>query len=228
MALDPKYKAVGFDMDGTFMRTKVDYIKLANVIFDEMVEMGVPESVIFREGGSKFELDSGMNWLIENGREEDTYAIQDRISDRSTMIEMEYADISEPFEGAVKVADILHERGYLVGILTRGGRAYAEYILKRSNIFEKFDAIVARDDFPEKEAKPSPKAMLNLGIALGVRPEEILYLGDHKYDWLTARDSGAGFYGVLTGGYDEEDWMNVDPNIKTIESVASLIEMIKD
>ena len=226
MALDPRFKAVAFDMDGTFMRTKVDYVKLANVIFDEMLEIGVPESAIIRSQGTKFELDSGMNWLRENGRENDIYEIYDRISDRTTGIEMEYADISEPFEGAVELVDLLRKKGYKTAILTRGGRAYADYILKRSNVIDKFDAVIARDDFPESEAKPSPKAMMNLADALGVRPEEILFFGDHKFDWLTARDSGAGFYGVLTGGYDEDDWRNADPNIPVLDSVASLLEMI--
>lgn len=226
MALDPRFKAVAFDMDGTFMRTKVDYVKLANVIFDELVVMGVPESAIIRSQGTKFELDSGMNWLRDNGRAEDVYKVYDRVSDRSTIIEMEYADISEPFEGAVETVDTLREKGYKTAILTRGGRSYAEYILKRSNVLDKFDALIARDDFPESEAKPSPKAMVNLGNALGVRPEEILFFGDHKFDWLTARDSGAGFYGVLTGGYNESDWMNADPEIKILDSVASLLEMI--
>ncbi|MCL2510083.1 MAG: HAD hydrolase-like protein, partial [Methanomassiliicoccaceae archaeon] len=94
------------------------------------------------------------------------------------------------------------------------------------NVLDLFDAVVARDDYPEDEAKPSPKAMVNLGNRMGVRAEEVLFLGDHKIDWLTARDSGAGFYGVLTGGFRREDWMDADPNIPVIEGVASLLKMI--
>lgn len=228
MALDARYRAVGFDMDGTFMRTKVDYIKLSNVIFNEMTEAGVPVSAMIREGGLKSELDSGMSWLRANGREDDISVIHERISNRSTEVEMEYADISEPFDGAVEVVDLLHDRGYRTGILTRGGHSYAEYILRRNNVIDKFDAVVARDDFPESEAKPSPMAMYNLGRALDVRPEEILYLGDHRYDWLTARDSGAGFYGVLTGGYRKEDWNALDENIQILESIGSLLDIIKN
>ena len=227
MALDPKYRAVGFDMDGTFMKTKIDFIKLINVVFDELIETGVPESVILRTDGARGELKSGIKWLIENGRENETHSLYRRISDRSTVVEMEYADLSKPFEGAVETITALRRKGYRTGILTRGGHEYAECILKKSNVLELFDAVVARDDFPDDEAKPSPKAMVNLGNLLGVRPEEILFLGDHKIDWLTARDSGAGFYGVLTGGYRLEDWNAADPNISTIAGVASLLEIIE-
>ena len=43
MDIDTRYKAVCFDMDGTLLDTKVDYEKMSNVIFDEMVGIGVPE-----------------------------------------------------------------------------------------------------------------------------------------------------------------------------------------
>ena len=227
MGLDTRYKAVGFDMDGTFMKTKIDFVKLANVVFDELIEMGVPESAILRTDGARGELESGVNWLIENGRDREAHSLYRRVSNRSTIVEMEYADISKPFDGAVDVVKALRDRGYKTGILTRGGHEYAECILKKSNVFDLFDAIVARDDFPDEEAKPSPKAMVNLGNLLGVAPEEILFLGDHKIDWLTARDSGAGFYGVLTGGYRLEDWNDADPNIRIVDGVASLLEIIE-
>jgi phosphoglycolate phosphatase len=140
---------------------------------------------------------------------------------------MENADVSRPFDGAVDVVTALRKKGYRTGILTKGGRKYAECILKKSNVLELFDAVVARDDFPEEEAKPSPKAIFNLGNALGVRPEEILFVGDHMIDWLAARDSGAGFHGVLTGVFRTEDWNAMDPNIPVIDGVASLLEMIE-
>jgi len=226
MALDPRYKAVAFDMDGTFMCTKIDFIKLANVVFDELVETGVPVSAIDRKNGAIGELESGVDWLIENGREKEAHSLYRRVSNRSTTVEMEYADISRPFEGAAEVVAALRKKGYRTAILTRGGHSYAECILRKSNVHGLFDAIVGRDDFPDNEAKPSPKAMVNLGGLLGLRPEEILFIGDHKIDWLTARDSGAGFYGVLTGGFRLEDWKAIDPSIPVIDGVASLREII--
>jgi phosphoglycolate phosphatase len=213
-------------MDGTFMDTKVDYIKLANVVFDELVDSGIPEKHIIRDKGPKSELDSGIKWLIENGRGKDIDVLYDKIADRSTRVEMEYADFSKPFDGAVETVLALRKRGYKTGILTRGGHSYAEYILGRSDVLDIFDAIVARDDFPYDESKPSPKAMMNLGNMMGVKPQEILYLGDHRMDWMTARDSGAGFFGVLTGGFSVDDWMDADPDISIIDSVASLLDII--
>jgi Predicted phosphatases len=226
MALDPRFKAVAFDMDGTFMDTTVDYVKLLNVVFDEMITSGVPESAIIRSGGALSELKSGLEWLSKNGRQKDVDVIFGRISDRTTKIEMENADTSKPFDGAIEVLDLLKNKGYKTGILTRGGRSYAEYVLKRSNVWHMFDAVIARDDFPESEAKPSPMAMVNLGNAMGLKAEEILFLGDHQTDWLTARDSGAGFYGVLSGGFSMTDWKKTGNNIAVLNTVKDLLEII--
>ena len=227
MKLGQRYKAVGFDMDGTFMKTKIDYVKLSNVVIDSLMDLGIPRSAIDRSNGVRGEIECGKRWLIENGRTEDARSIGKCISDRSTKVEMEFYEISKPFDGAVDVVKALRRKGYKTGILTRGGREYAESVLGLNDVTKYFDTIVARDDYPDEEAKPSPKAMVNFGKRLGVVPAEILFIGDSKMDWLTARDSGAGFYGVLTGSMGYDDWRAVDPNIQIIDSVASLLEMIE-
>ena len=228
MALDPHFKAICFDMDGTFMNTKVDYVKLANVIFDELIDMGVPESAIDRSGGSRFEIEKGIGWLFDHGRGDEVYQIQDRVSKRSTDVEMEYADEAKVFDGSVEVVKLMRKKGLKAGILTRGGHRYAEYIMRNNDVYDYFDAVIARDDFPEKEAKPSPVAMENMGRAIGVEPKDILFLGDHRFDWMTARDSGAGFYGVMTGHYhSKEDWFKAcGEDVPTINSIKDLLDII--
>lgn len=226
MALDPKYKAVVFDMDGTFMNTKVNYTKLSNVVFDEMRSIGVPENVIDRSNGSRSELNSGMEWMKANGMTEDMNSIGKRISKRATDVELENAHLAQPFEGSLEVLELLKKKGYKTGILTRGGRRYAECVLNLFDILNDFDVIVARDDYPDNESKPSPIAMQHVANAIGIRPDEILYLGDHVFDWMTARDSGAGFYGVLSGNYDVNNWKAINDDVQLLDSVKSLLYMI--
>ena len=68
MKLNPKYKAVCFDMDGTLLNTKVDYVKMANVAFNEMVRLGVPETAIDRSESFKFNIDSGIEYLKKHNK----------------------------------------------------------------------------------------------------------------------------------------------------------------
>lgn len=209
-------------MDGTLLDTDVDYAKMANLIFDEMVAMGVPEEVIDRKGGSKFNIESGVKWMACNDMGHRIYEIHGRIAKAARDVEMENVALAKPFPGALGLLKNLKDRGYSVGVLTRGCREYAEAALDIACVDGCLDAIVARDDFPEEEAKPSPKAMYHLAKALGVEPGEILYVGDHAFDYLCAKGAGAGFVGVLTGSYGENDWDMLSPCIETVESVADL------
>ena len=211
MDIDSRYKAVCFDMDGTLLDTKVDYEKMSNVIFDEMVRIGVPEEVIDRSEGFKFNLDSGVNYLFSQGRADEVYAIGIRVAKIARDIEMEKVDEARPFPKAVRLLELIRSKGLKTGLLTRGCREYAEAAMKICGVTELLDGVVARDDYPESEAKPSPKAMEHMAEMLSVRPEEILFFGDHVFDYHCARDAGSGFVGVLTGTYTRKDWeeMNV-------------------
>jgi phosphoglycolate phosphatase-like HAD superfamily hydrolase len=74
-------------------------------------------------------------------------------------------------------------------------------------------------------AKPSPMAMRHLAEEMGVEPEEILYLGDNLGDWHTARDSGASFIGVLSGGCTLKDWEDAGVT-DVIGGIGALLDRI--
>ena len=209
MDIDTRYKAVCFDMDGTLLDTKVDYERMSNVIFDEMIRIGVPEEVIDRSEGFKFNLDSGVNYLFSQGRADEVYAIGIRVAKIARDIEMEKVDEAKPFPKAVQLLERIHSKGMKTGLLTRGCREYAEAAMDVCGVTDLLDGVVARDDYPESEAKPSPKAMEHMAEILSVKPEEILFFGDHVFDYHCARDAGSGFVGVLTGTYTKEDWMEM-------------------
>ena len=223
MDVDPRYKAVCFDMDGTLLDTKVDYEKMSNIIFDEMVKVGVPEEVIDRSEGYKFNLDSGVNYLFSNGRAEDVYAIGLKVAKIARDIEMEKVDEAKPFPKAKELLEWIHSKGMKTGLLTRGCREYAIEALKVCGVSYLLDAVVARDDYPEKEAKPSPKAMEHIADMLSVRTDEILFFGDHMFDYQCAKDAGSGFVGVLTGTYTREDWLEI-ADMDVYESIGDFYD----
>lgn len=226
MPLDPKYRAVCFDMDGTLLMTKVDYDKMANLVFDVFVELGVPESEINREEGYKFNIEGGCKWLLDNGRKAELYTIQGRIEKLARDVEMEFVDEAKPAPRAIEILQKLKAQGYKTGILTRGCREYAEAALKICNVYDLLDGIVARDDYPEDQAKPAPIAMKHIADDIGVKPEEILFFGDHSFDYQCAEASGAGFVGVLTGTFDRQDWINIDGNITIFQDVSELEKLL--
>ena len=223
MRIDPRYKAVCFDMDGTLLDTKVDYQKMSDLIFDEMVTIGVPEDVIDRREGYKFNIESGVNYMASVGRLDEVYAIGDKIAKVARDTEMERVDEAKPFPKADLLLKKIYEMGLKTGLLTRGCREYAEAAVKICHVDDLLDGIVARDDYPECEAKPSPIAMEHMAEKLGVKPSEILYFGDHTFDYQCARDAGSGFVAVLTGTFTEDDWKEI-PDIMVFGSVGDFYD----
>ena len=206
MKIDRRYKAVCFDMDGTLLDTKVDYQRMSDMIFDEMLKLGVPESIIDRSEGYKFNIDSGVQYLLSKGMEKEIYEVGERVHKYARDIEMEKVGEARPFLHSADLLDRIHAMGLRTGVLTRGCREYAVAAMTQCGVIDLVDGIVARDDYPESEAKPSPVAMEHMAERIGVRPEEILYFGDHVFDYKCARDAGSGFIGVLTGTFGKEDW----------------------
>lgn len=219
MDIDPRYKAVCFDMDGTLLDTKVDYQLMSDVIFDEMLDIGVPETVIDRGEGYKFNIESGIAYLKSVGRVDELYDIGLRVAKVARDIEMERVDEAKPFPKADLLLKKIREKGLRTGVLTRGCREYADAALGLCGVLDLLDGVVARDDYPESEAKPSPVAMQHMADALGVKPQEILYFGDHSFDYQCARDAGSGFVAVLTGTFTEDDWKGV-PDIEIFDSIG--------
>ena len=225
MALDPHIKAVGFDMDGTFMNTRVDYPRLRRVLYDVMAEEGISmEDPLWNQDNLLVSVPI-YEWIYKAGRWDDVDDIIQKINDRSTAVEVMYYEEASPFPLAIEVLVALKQKGYKVGILTRGGRQYAETLLDNWNLYEKFDAVVCRDDYGFEEAKPSPMSMKYFAEEMEVRPEEILYLGDNLSDWHASRDSGASFIGVLTGGCTSKDWEEAGVT-NVIKGVGDLLDHI--
>lgn len=228
MALDAKIKAIGFDMDGTFMDTRVDYVKLANVVTDAYSKYGVPADVL-KADGYKLTMENCDRWIEENGLQKHKPAIDNEIQENATEIEMENANVARIFPGAVELLDAMKAKGLKAGILTRGGRRYAEYVLGNAGVLDRFDALVARDDYPENEAKPSPLAMEHLAKEFGVKCDEILYVGDGLVDYLTAYNSGARFIGVMSGhdNRTRDIWeAKVGKGVEIVRTIADLIPML--
>ena len=225
MPLDPKYRAVCFDMDGTLLNTKPRYDLMTQIIFDEYAALGVPKEIMMN-GGKTFDLEEGGKWVIENISREEYDAIGVRTNPQMLALEMDGLRDAEEFPGVRELLIELREKGYKTGVLTRGGRAYADKALALFDMTQYLDGVIARDDFDESEAKPNPIAMERLGELLGVRPEEILYMGDHKMDFVCARDAGSGFIAVTSGTHMEEDWHRIDPDIVVYRTVADLRDSI--
>lgn len=216
-------KAVGFDLDGTFMRTRVDYAKLNNGDRLVLERHGIPFDDIDFGPSLKRPRHPIKEWLEAHGRGDEFPAIEREIDIVFTECECEFVDEAEPFPGSAECLKVLKERGYKVGLLTRGSLEYATKAL--GPLFKEFDCVMGRDHTCYDDAKPSPKAMIDFAEELGVRPDEILYVGDNITDWQSAAGAGASFAGVLTGSGSRELWAGCG-DIPVLEHAGDVVDLL--
>ena len=100
------------------------------------------------------------------------------------------AEHSQPNEGAERCLSELKRRGILFGIHTRNSllsvqRALGQF---RTVWAEDFRAIMTRDD---SLPKPHPDGVIKASTKMGVSVEELMVVGDYRFDIIAGKSAGA-------------------------------------
>ena len=218
-------EAVGFDLDGTFLNTHVDYGRVDRADRDVCLAHGVPFDELEFKTVKRLRAPI-REWLVSQGREDEFPQISAEIDAKLTAIELENILEAKPFPGSIECVRTLKTNGLKVGLLTRGSHEYSVKALTMFDVLDKFDAIVGRDYTFYDDAKPSPKAMYSFAKALGTDASKILYVGDNRTDYYSARDAGARFVGVLSGSMSREQWLDEDPNMITVQYAGDILDLL--
>jgi HAD superfamily hydrolase (TIGR01509 family) len=154
-------KGIIFDMDGTITECDVNFEAIRR-------EANIPNVPIleYMEG-------------LEEPKRGEVLAVLERHEARA-------AGTSRLREGVVEIMGQLKKQGIKTALLTRNSRRSVETILRRHNL--KFDVIVSRDDAPPK---PSPQPVLLISTKLGLKPGELLVVGDFHFDIQAGKAAGA-------------------------------------
>ena len=226
MASRRRYKAIGFDMDGTLLDTVIDYEKLGNAEIFVLTGLGVPLSEIEHIPDDTEVIRRGVGYLNSHGNNISFDDVCRLVNQRASDVEMESVETAECFPGVTDLLNRLRSEGYRIGLLTRGQRLYAETAMGKCGILGMMDAVEAFDDHPTGEQKPNPVAMEHLAKALGVECKDILYIGDSVWDYYCARDSGAGFVGISRGENGHRKWERVKEDIDLIENISDVLSFL--
>ena len=89
-------------------------------------------------------------------------------------------------DGAREVIEGLRTRGLKTALLTRNSAESVRTVLARFAL--EFDCWLSRED---AEPKPSPDAVLKIARRFGMRPQEMLVVGDYVFDMQAGRAAGA-------------------------------------
>jgi HAD superfamily hydrolase (TIGR01509 family) len=157
-----RLKAVIFDMDGTVTESPLDFERIR-------ADCGVPP------GRPVLEHLSGLP-EVERRRAEAVLAEHERRAATACVLK----------EGAREAIEALRARGLKTALLTRNSAESVRTVLERFAL--QFDCWLSRED---AEPKPSPDAVLRIARRFGVRPQEVLMVGDYVFDVQAGRAAGA-------------------------------------
>ncbi|MCG4454499.1 MULTISPECIES: HAD family hydrolase [unclassified Pseudomonas] len=104
--------------------------------------------------------------------------------------ERELALSAEPAPGAIELVRALKDRDCRLGILTRNAHELALVTLQAIGLGDCFASgdILGRDEAPPK---PHPGGLLHLAERWQVTPDELVMVGDYRFDLECARAAGA-------------------------------------
>ena len=98
----------------------------------------------------------------------------------------------------------LKEKGLLLGVLSQKPHAALAGSLEKYNLARYIDVVTGCEDAPAH--KPDPNGLLVSVKALGLTPEDVLFIGDHLVDQETARAAGMDFSAMLRGNTPREQF----------------------
>ncbi len=92
-------------------------------------------------------------------------------------IEFEAATAAVPNEGVGELIDRLREHGLKTGLVTNNHQRAMEHIVEKLGL--RFDLLLSRED---GVAKPAPDLLLLALDRLGLKPGDVVFIGDGRYD----------------------------------------------
>ena len=169
---DPGYEAVVYDLDGTLATLAVDWDAVAADV------IAVYEDAEIDATGA------GLWSLLEDA---DDHGIGDDVETAISRHEREGARRSRRCE----LADELPARSVPVGVCSLNCEAACRIALETHDLAEHVDAVVGRDSVATH--KPDPEPLVATVEALGVAPEDAVFIGDSPRDKETAERAGVAF-----------------------------------
>ena len=129
------------------------------------------------------------------------------------------------YRGALPVMEKL-KRTYKLGLITDGNIESQKYKLSALGISGLFNVIVFSGAEGSAE-KPSTRPYAEIAGKLGIRTEEMVYVGDNPYrDFIGAKALGIRTIRVLTGPLKEVRVSNEQDAERTIKNLGKLIDTI--
>ena len=184
-----KILAVAFDLDGLMFDTEALFFRVAS----EMVQargksfhVDIMRAMIGRQPS-----ESGMALKTLAGLDEDPEVLMAEATERF----MALVDSAvQPTPGLIHLLDRLDQHAMPLAVATSSHRKYAERLLNRHKLIERFALVLAREDVTKH--KPDPEIYATVASRFGISAASLLVLEDTPTGLAAAKSAGAFAVGV--------------------------------
>jgi len=192
-------KGIIFDLDGTTIYTIEDITDSINMA---LKEFGFPSKSISEVMAV---IGRGSKKLIEEVTPKNTPEdIREKVLKRYLEIYRDNLDVkSEAYEGMTELLKTLEERGIRLAVNSNKPDDMAKKLIRKCYPDSSFVAVYgSRAGIPNK---PDPHTANEIANLMGLKNNEIMYVGDSDVDMKTAENAGMSSCGCLWGYRDLEN-----------------------
>ena len=220
-----KIKAIIWDLDGTLIHFKIDFIKARKCALEILKKYQIPEEKITIKKSILDNIDVARKHLqtkgiIDNEINEMISEVDHAVSE----IEYEAALNATMIDGIEKVLAFAEKNNLKQAIYTFNTTKNAEISLQTVNLLHYFGLIVGRDKV--KNPKPHRDHILHICNKLKLEPSKILVIGDMYRDIKGAINVGAFSIGLKTRLSRSTELKEADLIVKEKELPEKLIKAI--
>lgn len=219
--------AVAIDLDGTMLDTIED---LASAVNHMLVDLRLPalELELVRTFVGK-----GIANLVTRslrasiGREPSEAEIEQGMPIYERHYEQVNGATTTIYPGVREGLDALSQSGYKLACITNKSGRFTGPLLERIGFARYFSLVISGDTLPKK--KPDPLPLTHTAEKFGVKPAEMLMIGDSLNDTQAARSAGCPVF-CVTYGYNEGHdvrTLDVDAIVPSLIDAAALIRRIE-
>ena len=219
-------KAIVWDLDGTLIHFKIDYLRARRTAIKILKSYGIPKGLLTVNISILENMKSAREFFAKEGvAQEKINKIIEEVDSEIIKIEYEAAQNAKMINGIDKVLEFAKIKKLKQAIFTFNTRRNAKISLKTVKLLHYFDLIVGRDNITN--LKPHPDHLNHICKILKVNTDEILVIGDNIRDIEAAINVGAYSIATQTRLAKVETLQNANKIIKEDEIPTKLIQEIE-